>query len=127
MVGDSSGHGEAPPSTGIGGRGPRRRSAGDASDGARTGGGAGDPRDNVRRAADSGRLSAVQGQALEDLLSRMGILDFESRRIISVIVNNIALEDSADKRRELALQLKEYLEGDGLARDLAPALSGAFT
>lgn len=125
MVGDSSGHGEAPPSTGIGGRGPRRRSVSDASD--RAGGGAGDPRDNVRRAADAGRLNAVQGQALDDLLSRVGILDFESRRIISVIVNNIALEESADKRRELALQLKEYLEGDGLAKDLAPALSGAFT
>ncbi|MEW5748796.1 MAG: hypothetical protein AB1793_08465 [Candidatus Thermoplasmatota archaeon] len=81
----------------------------------------------MRRAADAGRLNAVQGQALDDLLSRVGILDFESRRIISVMVNNIALEESAEKRRELALQLKEYLEGDGLAKDLAPALSGAFT
>ncbi len=64
---------------------------------------------------------------MEDLLSRMGLLDFESRRIISVIVNNIALEESADKRGDLAAQLQEYLEGDGLAKDVAAELSNAFS
>jgi hypothetical protein len=127
MVGDSSGHGEAPIPSGIEGRGPKRRSASSANDSARNGGGAGDPRENVRRAADSGRISAAQGKALEDLLSRMGLLDFESRRIISVIVNNIALEESADKRGDLAAQLQEYLEGDGLAKDVAAELSNAFS
>ncbi len=113
MVGDSNGHGEVPPSTGIGGRDPRKRVAGDL-------------RDTVKMAAERGRLNTAQEQALADLLSRMGLLDFESRRIISVMVSNIALEDSEAKRCELALQLEEYLEGDGLAKDLAPRLSGAF-
>lgn len=78
-------------------------------------------------AVEMGRLNEAQEQALTDLLSRMGLLDFESRRIISVMVNNIALEESMEKRHELALQLGEYLEGDGLAKDLATALSGAFS
>jgi hypothetical protein len=125
MVGDSSGHGEAPIPSGIEGRGPKRRSASSES-GPAINGGTGDPRENVRRAADAGRIGAAQERALENLLSRMGLLDFESRRIISVMVSNIALEESADKRRDLAVQLQEYLEGDGLAKDVAAELSEAF-
>ena len=80
----------------------------------------------VKRAAELGRLDGAQTKALSDLLSRTSLLGFESRRLINVMVNNIALEESKDKRIELVIQLREYLEGDGLAKDLVPALSGAF-
>lgn len=126
MVGDSSGRGEPLPSVGIEGRGSRKRSASGGNNSTHVGDGAADPRDNVRRAFDTGLLNAAQSQTLQDLLSRMSILDFESRRIISVIVSNIALEESVGKRRELAVQLQEYLEEDGLAKDLAVALNRAF-
>jgi len=124
MVGDSSGHRENSPSPGIDGRGSHKRSNGDAR--ARAVGCAGDPRMTVKRAAELGRLDGAQTKALSDLLSRTSLLGFESRRLINVMVNNIALEESKDKRIELVIQLREYLEGDGLAKDLVPALSGAF-
>jgi hypothetical protein len=56
----------------------------------------------------------------------MGVLGFENRRMISVMITNIALEGPTDKRTGLVLKLREYLEGDGLAKDLVPVISGAF-
>jgi len=126
MVGESSGHREASPSTGIEGKASHGLDVGDGNGKARAGNGSGDPKGTVKRAEKLGRLDSAQTKALTDLLSRTGVLGFESRRLISVMVNNIALEDSAAKRTELALQLREYLEGDGLAKDLVPALAGAF-
>jgi hypothetical protein len=99
---------------------------GDGNGKTRAGNGSGDPKSIVERAGALGRLDSAQTKALSDLLSRTSVLGFESRRLISVMVNNIALEDSTTKRTELALQLREYLEGDGLAKDLVPALTGAF-
>lgn len=126
MVGDSSGHGETSPSTGIEGKGSHRKDVGNGEGKARAGNGAGDPRETVRKAAELGRLDCAQKKALSDLLSRTSLLGFESRRLICVMVSNIALEDSGKKRLELVLHLREYLEGDGLAKDLVPAMSGAF-
>jgi hypothetical protein len=86
----------------------------------------GSPRETVARAMSTGLLDSAQARALEDLLSRTNLLGFESRKVISVLVNNIALEKTEQRRRELVLQLREYLEGDGLAKDLTLSLSAAF-
>jgi hypothetical protein len=126
MVGESSGHREASPSKGIEGKASHGRNVGDGNGKTRAGNGSGDPKSTVERAGALGRLNSAQTKALSDLLSRTSVLGFESRRLISVMVSNIALEDSTTKRTELALQLREYLEGDGLAKDLVPVLSGAF-
>ncbi len=99
---------------------------GDGNGKARAENGSGDLKGIVKRAEALGRLDSAQTKALTDLLSRTSVLGFESRRLISVMVSNIALEGSAAKRTELALQLREYLEGDGLVKDLVPALTGAF-
>lgn len=122
MVGDSSGHREHSPSKGI----HRKASTGDLTSRGNGDNGAQDSRNAVTRATELGRLDSSQAEALSDLLSRVGLLGFESRRIISVMVANIALEGPTSKRKELVLQLREYLEGDGLARDLVPVLCGAF-
>ena len=126
MVGESSGHRETSPSAGIKGKVSHGRNVGDGNGKARAGNGSGDSKGAVERAEVLGRLDRAQAKALSDLLSRTSVLGFESTRLISVMVSNIALEDSATKRMELALQLREYLEGDGLAKDLVPALTGAF-
>lgn len=104
----------------------RRKDAGGGDQRNSAGGGSSDPKDIVMKAAGLGRLDDAQAKALSELLSRLGVLGFDSRRIISVMVTNIALEDSMDKRTEMVLHLREYLEGDGLAKDLVPVLSGAF-
>lgn len=126
MVGDSSGHREDSPSPGIDGRVPFRRKVGGCGTAASAGGGAGDPRVTIERAGKLGRLDPAQVKALSDLVSRTSLLGFESRRIVRVMVTNIALEEALDKRTELVVQLTEYLEGDGLAKDLVPAISRAF-
>lgn len=126
MVGDSSGHREDSPSRGIHGKVSRRRTAGGGNGDAGAGGGVDDPRNAVMKAAELGRLDPAQAKALLELTSRMGVLGFETSRTISNMVTGIALEDSTGKRTRLALKLKEYLEGDGLAKDLVPVISGAF-
>lgn len=126
MVGDSSGHREDSPSKCILRRIPCKRKAKDGSMDAGPGDIERDPREAVTEAAEKGRLDPTQAKALLDLTSRMGVLGFEIGHIISTLVTEIALEDSASKRTKLAMKLKGHLEGDGLAKDLVPVLSGAF-
>ncbi len=125
MVGESNGHREATPSDGNGGGQQRHGGKGEAAR-PRPANGPGDPRTALLRASECGRLDCTQARALSDLLSRTSVLGFESKRLISVMVTNIALEDSREKRVELAVQLREYLEGDGLAKDLVPSICCAF-
>ena len=127
MVGDSSGHREDSPSKCILRRIPCRRKAKDGSRDAGSEDIERDPREAVTEAAEKGRLDPTQAKALLDLTSRMGVLGFEIGRVICTLVTEIALEDSASKRTKLAMKLKEHLEGDGLAKDLVPVLSGAFS
>ena len=53
-------------------------------------------------------------------------MGFESRKVISVLVSNIAMERTLDKKRELVQQLRDYLGDDELAKDIVPSLSVAF-
>ncbi len=119
MVGDSSGHGEDSPSRDNNGKVSRKRASGNGAP-------SGDPRDVVMRAAERGRLDSAQAKALLDLTSRMGVLGFENSRVVSDLVIDIAYEDSTRERAKLVRKLREYLESDGLAKDLVPVLSGAF-
>jgi hypothetical protein len=125
MVGDSSGHREGSLSKGTSEKPSHAKDLnGDGHTSAKTP--AHNTRDVVMRAVAQGKLDKAQGKALSDLLSRMGVLGFENRRMISVMITNIALEGPTDKRTGLVLKLREYLEGDGLAKDLVPVISGAF-
>ena len=127
MEGESKGHTESPGPAGDGGGPAGRRVSDDGTRAVSGAVGTNDPREAVQKASEKGMLDAAQAKALMGLVSRLSIMGFESRRIISVMVNNIASERSGEKRRELALHLKEYLEGDGLAKDLVPPLSESFS
>jgi hypothetical protein len=84
------------------------------------------PEEIVAIAVSDGRLDQVQAEVLENLLSRTHLLGFENRKIISVLVNNIALEKAQERRKDLVQQLRDFLDSDELAKDLVPSLSAAF-
>lgn len=127
MEGDSEGHTEGIPSADMCGRSGGRRLAGDRAKRASKASGAKDPRDAIAKGVGDGLLNASQAKALADLVSRMAVLGFEAGRVISDMVHGIASERSEQRRKELVLRLTEYLEGDGLARDLIPPISESFS
>lgn len=127
MEGESKGHTEGSLSTGTFGKVDGRNATANGAKEVSSAVGTNHLREAVERAARNGLLDAAQAEVLTDLVSRLALLGFEAGRIISVMVSNIASEKSGEKRRELALQLTEYLEGDGLAKDLVPPLSESFS
>ena len=114
MVRGTSGHREDSLSRDGNGRAPRKEDPRD------------DPRDAVMKAAERGRLDDAQAKALLDLTSRMGVLGFENGRVVAAFVIDIASEVSPGHRTKLVHRLRDFLENDGLAKDLAPEIIGAF-
>ena len=71
-------------------------------------------------------MTDVQCDTLSSLCSRMSVLGFDTRKSLSALVSNIAIEKDPVRRKQIAFELCEHLMGDGLTKDMMKSVSTAF-